>query len=202
MTVIIHDVEQGSDEWRKLRAGRPTASEFHCVLANGRGGADSKTRRKYMLRLIAEQISGEPQETYSNATMERGKIMEAEARDYYAFMMDVEPIRVGFITNGRMGCSPDSLIPPNGTHEIKCKEPHRHIECLLAAELPPEHKAQCQGTLLVSEREWVDFQSYWPKLPPFIKRVYRDEPYIKTLEQAVKDFVEEMDGLMRRITKH
>lgn len=196
----VINCEQGSTEWWQARLSVVTASEFHCVRANGRGGGDSKTRRKYMLRLIAEAITGEPQETYSSAAMERGKMMEAEARNYYAFITDEEPKQVGFLKRGRVGCSPDSLVGDNGLHEIKCKEPHRHIEVLLAAELPSEHKAQCQGSLWVSGRDWIDFQSFWPKLPPFIKRVYRDEPYIALLEQAVKEFIQEMDDLTQRIS--
>jgi len=85
-------------------------------------------------------------------------------------------------------------------HEIKTKLPHLHLEALLSGELPPEHKAQCQGGLWVAEREWVDFQSYWPKLPPFIKRVYRDEKYIAELSKAVSEFIAEMDELMAKIT--
>lgn len=201
MKLEIIDCEQGSPEWFKARMGIVTASEFSTVMAKGKGGGDSKTRRTYMLKLIGETLTGEPQDSYSNANMERGKVMEEEARDYYAFMADVEPKRAGFLKRGRTGYSPDSLIGDNGAHEIKTKLPHLHLEVLLAGEVPPEHKAQCQGGLWVSEREWIDFQSYWPKLPPFIKRVYRDDVYIKAIEQAVNDFISEMDDLMNKITQ-
>lgn len=200
MGLEIIDCIQGSDEWFKVRAGCVTASEFATVMAKGKNGADSKTRRTYMLKLIGEIMTGEPCESYTNKHMERGKEMEAEARDYYAFMTDLEPVRVGFLKNGRVGCSPDSLIGNDGMHEIKTKLPHLHLEALLAGELPPEHKAQCQGGLWVAEREWVDFQSYWPKLPPFIKRVYRDEKYIAEISKAVSEFIAELGELMAKIT--
>lgn len=196
----VFDCEQGSPEWYQARLGIVTASEFATVMAKGKGGGESKTRRTYMLKLIGEILTGEPQEHYTNTHMERGKVMEEEARNYYVFMADAEPQRVGFLKRGRVGCSPDSLINTDGMHEIKTKLPHLHIEVILADQLPPEHKAQCQGSLWVAEREWIDFQSYWPRLPPFIKRAYRDELYIKTLAQAVSDFIEEMDDLMQRIT--
>lgn len=200
MSLEIIDCTQGSDEWLKVRAGCVTASEFSTVMAKGKNGADSKTRRTYMLKLIGEIMTGEPCESYTNKHMERGKEMEAEARDYYAFMTDLEPVRVGFLKNGRIGCSPDSLIGNDGMHEIKTKLPHLHLDALLAGELPPEHKAQCQGGLWIAEREWLDFQSYWPKLPPFIKRVYRDEKYIADMSKAVNDFIAELDDLMAKIT--
>lgn len=201
MTLEIIDCEQGSPEWFKHRMGIVTASEFATVMAKGREGGDSKTRRKYMLTLIGEQLTGEPHESFTNKHMERGNEMEAEARSYYAFMADAEPVKVGFLKRGRVGCSPDSLIGENGMHEIKTKQPHLHLEVLIADKLPPEHVAQCQGALWVAGREWIDFQSYWPRMPPFIKRAYRDEAYIKKIEQSVNDFLSEMDELMHKLTQ-
>ncbi len=195
----VHTCEQGSPEWFAVRAGMPTASEFSTVLAKGRSGGESKTRRTYMLKLAGEVLTGEPMESFSNAHMERGKAMEAEARDTYAFMQDVDPEEVGFIVNGNKGCSPDSLIGANGMVEIKTKLPHLQLDVLLSGELPADHKAQCQGQLWVAEREWVDFVSYWPKLPLFVTRVYRDEEYIAHLADEVNAFVFELQSLVGKI---
>lgn len=199
---FFYDIEQGSEAWMRLRAGVVTASELHKVIMEGqKRGSPSKTRRKYMLTLIAEQLSGEPApESFSNQHTERGKAMEAEAREHYAFMSDEEPRLVGFIKKGRVGCSPDSLIGDVGLLEIKTKLPDLHLETVLADELPSEHRAQVHGQLWVAEREFCDFVSYWPRLPPFIKRVYRDEAYIKMLEKAVNDFIAEMDALKEQLT--
>lgn len=195
----IIDCEQGTEEWFRARAGMPTASEFATVMASGRGGGDSKSRRTYMLKLAGEILTSEPMENYSNAHMERGKQMEAEARDYYAFTKGVEPQQVGFIVNGPKGCSPDSLIGDAGMLEIKTKLPHLMIETILKDEFPAEHKAQCQGALWVAEREWIDIIVYWPRLPLFVKRAYRDEPYIANLSAAVDDFNEELFALVEKI---
>lgn len=201
MTLEVIDCEQGSESWFTARLGLVTASEFATVMAKGKAGKESKMRRTYMLKLIGETLTGEPMDNYTNAHMERGKEMEAEARDYYTFMTDAEPKIVGFLKDDRIGCSPDSLLGNEGMHEIKTRLPHLHIETLLSGEMPPEHKAQVQGGLWISGREWTDFQSYWPRLPAFIKRVYRDHDYIKTIEQAVKDFISEMDELKDKIQK-
>lgn len=196
----VIDCEQGTAQWLAHRAGVVTASEFGTVMAKGKGGTESKTRRTYMLKLIGEILTGEAQESYTNKNMERGHAMEAEARDFYALMTDSNPVQVGFLKRGRVGYSPDSLIGDRGAHEIKTKFPHLHLEALLSKELPSEHKPQCQGGLAVSDRDWLDFQSYWPRLPPFIVRVYRDEPYIKQLKSAVDQFLNEMDELIHKIT--
>lgn len=193
--IEVFDCEQGSDAWRACRLGIPTASEYAAVLAKGEG----KTRRTYMMKLLGERLTGEPAESYTNAHMERGKAMEAEARQMYAFIQGVAPKQVGFIRNGNTGCSPDSLIDQAGMLEIKTKLPHLQLECIFQDRLPPEHKAQVQGGLMVAEREYVDFCSYWPKLPLFVKRVYRDEDYIKTLRSEIDRFCEEMAELEAKL---
>lgn len=188
MSFQIIECDQGSPEWLAARAGIPTSSEFHTVLAVGPKGGKSATRVSYLNKLVGEILTGEPMVNFVSADMERGKIMEDEARDMYAFMRDVEPIRVGFIRNGSKGASPDSLLGDKGGLEIKSAAPHIQVARLLADDLPPEHKAQVQGNIWVSEREWWDFVSYCPKLPLLVKRVYRDDAYIRDLERGVELF--------------
>lgn len=195
----IINCEQGTPEWFAARAGIPTASMFATVMASGKGGGESVTRRKYLYQLAGEIITGEPMESFSNAHMERGKEMEAEARDTYAFIKGVSPEQIGFIRSGDKGCSPDSLIGDAGMCEIKTKLPHLQIEVLLRGGCPPEHKAQCQGALWVAEREWIDFVSYWPKMPLHVARVVRDEDYIKELSEAVRIFNEDLAILVEKI---
>lgn len=198
----IIECEQNSPEWFAARAGIPTASEFHTVLAVGPKGGKSATRVSYLNKLAGEIITGEPMTSYSNADMERGKVMEDEARDLYAFMSDADPQRVGFIRNGDKGASPDSLLGTAGGLEIKSAAAHIQIERLLKDELPSEHKAQVLGSLWVAEREWWDFVSYCPKLPLFVKRIYRDEEYIKKLADEVDRFNTELQQTVAYIRNY
>lgn len=198
----IIDCEQNSDEWYRARMGIPTASEFATVMAKGKDGGKSVTRTTYMHKLAGELITGQPMEHYTNNWMERGKAMEDEARQFYAFLHDAEIQRVGFIRNGDKGCSPDGLIGANGMHEIKTAAPHIMIPNLLREDFPPEHKAQCQGGLWVAEREWIDLQIYWPGMPPCVHRAFRDEAYIKTLSDAVDAFNDELQTLVAKLRHH
>lgn len=191
--------EQGSPEWHEARAGIVTASEFDNVLASGRGGAPSKTRRTYMLKLAGEILTGQVGQLWAgNEHTERGHAMEPDARNLYAFQTDADPKLVGFMRRGRVGASPDSLIGDDGLLEIKTKLPHLQLAVLLADEVPSEHIPQLQGQLLVSGRQWVDFVSYWPGLPLFVKRVQRDEPYIEQLAQSITTFNRELDEIVAR----
>jgi len=198
--VEILDFAQNSPEWIAARAGIPTSSEFSTVMAKGRNGGESLTRKKYLYKLAAERIIGQPVEVWGgNAHTERGHALEPEARALYALMSDADPKRVGFIRRGPVGCSPDSLIGDDGLLEIKTKLPHLQVELLESKVLPPEHKAQIQGQLWVSGREWTDFFSYWPGLPPFQTRVHREPIYIAEMQKAVVDFLAELEALTARI---
>lgn len=200
MTVVVLDCEQGSDEWRAARAGIPTASEFASILAKGEG----KMRRSYMLRLAGELITGFPAETYSNAHMERGREMEAEARDYYA-LVSTEPVtRVGFVRDEAKGagCSPDSFVGEKGALEIKTAIPSVLIDKIDRGGFPSEHKAQCQGVLWVAEREWIDLLVYWPGMPPYTVRARRDEDYIKTLASEVARFNDDLAAMVEKVRRY
>lgn len=198
----IIDCAQGSPEWFAARMGIPTASEFKTIIAINKDAKDKKTRTAYMRKLAGEVVTGMPMESYSNGDMERGKIMEEEARDLYAFLSNVEPMRVGFILNHGAGCSPDSLIDENGGLEIKSALPHIQIERMEIGELPSEHRAQVQGNIWLAEREWWDFASYCPRLPLFVKRAYRDDGYIATLAGAVTQFNEELAAMIERVRSY
>lgn len=194
----VFDVEQGEAEWFACRMGLPTASKFATVMAKGEG----KTRNEYMRTLAGEILTGEPAESFTNAHMERGRVMEDEAREHYAFIESATITRVGFIRNGNKGASPDSLVGTNGGLEIKTAIPKIQIDRLERDRLPPEHKAQVQGNLWLSEREYWDFVSYWPRLPILTVRVYRDEQYIKEMSDEVDRFNDELAELVERVKRY
>lgn len=194
----VFDIEQGEDAWFQARLGIPTASKFATVMAKGEG----KTRSEYLRRLAGEILTGEPSETFKNEHMERGKLMEDEARETYAFIETAEIKRVGFIRNGKRGASPDSLVGNNGGLEIKTAMPHIQIDRLERNRLPPEHRAQVQGNLWLSEREFWDFVSYWPRLPMLTVRVYREEDYIRDMAAEIDRFNDELAELVERIRRY
>ena len=61
---------------------------------------------------------------------------------------------------------------------------------------PTTYTAQIQGQLWVCEREWCDFVSYQPEFPDnarlLVRRVFRDDAYIKNLEAQVIQFIYEL----------
>lgn len=205
MAIQIFECEQGTPEWHECRRGIPTASDFHIVIASGRGGGPSVTRRKYMLRKASERITGKVEESYENADMKRGRELEPEALSLLALVHGVELTRVGFVRNGDMGCSPDSLIGKDGLVQVKTQKPELHLETLLTpsarAAFAQDHQPQVQGELMVTERKYCILMSYWPGLPPVFVRVERDESYIGTLRANIIVFNRELAQVVESIKK-
>jgi hypothetical protein len=198
---IIRDIEQGSQDWLNLRLGIITCSELDSLLVNGKGqagfGAGAFT---YMDTLIGERITGEAADPFQgNRHTERGHELEGKARELYVARTGAELDQVAIILNHGIGYSPDALVGADGLDEIKTKLPKFQVSVILDGEVPKEHIAQCQGGLWVSEREWIDFISYWPGMPLFIKRMHRDEAMIRRIAERVKTFYELMEERMERV---
>lgn len=198
---IVSDLKQGTPEWLQIRLGIATCSEFECLLVNGKGeagfGAGAFT---YMDTLIGERITEEAADPFTgNRHTERGHELEGIARGLYEDRFEVATAECGIILNHGAGYSPDALVSVNGLTEIKTKLPKFQVGVILADEVPKEHIPQCQGGLWISEREWIDFISYWPGMPLFVKRMYRDEVMIRRIAERVKTFYEILDERMNRV---
>ena len=198
---IVTDIEQGTPEWLALRLGIATASELDCLLVSGKHptgfGVAAFT---YMDQLIGERITEEAAELpfQTKATI-RGHEQEGVALSLYESREEVRVQKVGIILNRGIGYSPDGLVGTDGLIEIKTKLPKFQVGVILSGEVPKEHVAQCQGGLWASDREWIDFISYWPGMPLFVKRMHRDEAMIRKIAERVKLFYEILDERMNKV---
>ena len=198
---IITDAEQGSAEWMALRLGIITMSELECLLVNGKGEAGFGVAAfTYMDQLIGERITGEAAEfSFSTRATERGHEYEIKARELYESREEVKTNQAAIILNHGCGYSPDGLVGSDGLNEIKSKLPKFQVAVIIGGEVPKEHVAQCQGGLWVSDREWIDFISYWPGMPMFVKRMHRDEAMIRKISERVGTFYELLDARMDKV---
>lgn len=201
---IIRNIAQGSTEWLEMRRGIVTCSELDCLLVDGKSksglGAGAMT---YMDTLIGEVITGESADAFTgNRHTERGHELEPVARALYETRFDIKAEQVAIILNHGVGYSPDAMVGSDGLIEIKTKLPKIQVGVIINGEVPKEHVPQCQGGLWVSEREWLDFISYWPGMPMFVKRVYRDEAVIRKIDQRVKIFYEIMHERLNQVINY
>jgi len=191
---------QGSPEWLAARLGRVTASRVADVVAKTKSGY-SASRANYLAELVAERLTGEPAERFTNAAMQWGTDQEPHARAAYAFMHDADVTEVGFVTHPKIemsGASPDGLVGGDGLVEIKCPNTATHLDTLLGQTIPAKYLTQIQWQLACTERAWCDFASYDPRLPAemrlFVQRVHRDNGLIGELEAEVRAFLAELDA--------
>ena len=90
----------------------------------------------------------------------------------------------------KIGYSPDGLVGNDGLIEVKSRRPKKHLQTILADEVPPENMAQLQCGLLVSGREWIDYVSYCGGMPLYLKRVRPDAKWHKAIVDAATAFEE------------
>lgn len=199
---IIHHIEQGSQEWLALRLGLITCSEIATIRADGKGA------QTYINGLAYERITGEPSSVFQgNEWTDRGHEFEGAARDLYMQKTNTWIKEVAFVKNKGFGYSPDGLFydvdneNPIGAIEVKVKKPNIQIHILRIGEIPTEHLDQLIGGLSCAELDWIDFISYCPNLPLFVKRIYKTEVQekIHNIESLVNKYniqIEEVKDLI------
>lgn len=198
-------VEQGSPEWLQLRLGCVSASTIADVMAKGRGG-ESATRQKLKLRLAAERLTGQVQESFSSPAMEWGREQEQFAAMAYEAERGVFLDKTGWWTHPTiqwLGCSPDRLIDGDGLVEIKCPNSSTMVAWMADDKVPTDYIKQMQCQLWITARSYCDFLAYDPRLPKrrqlWIKRIEHDAEFIKTMETEAVAFLSEVDQLVKSL---
>jgi len=199
--MIIHEVEQRTEEWYKLRLGIPTGSAFSKLITSK--GDRSKSLPEYAATLAGEKFAGKELEAWEgNQWTERGKELEVDAKEFYEFTNDVEVKEVGFITTDEKdaGCSPDGLVNDDGMVEFKCLKAERHIKAIMYhrkhGRAQPEYIAQPQGQMLIAERKWCDLVFYHPELPTLVIKQLYDEDFCMTLNQLITEVLTERNNIV------
>lgn len=199
------ELEQGSTAWLQARLGRVTASRVADVVAKTKSGY-SASRANYMAELITERLTGVQAERFQNDAMRWGTEKEPEARAAYEFAKDVEVEAVGFVPHPSIamsGASPDGLVRADGLVEFKCPNTATHIETLLGGSVPSKYVIQTQWQMACTGRQWCDFGSFDPRLPPpmqlWLHHIRRDETHIRELEAEVIAFLAELDEKLAKL---
>ena len=202
----IHwDVEQGSDEWRLIRAGVVTASNADKILTPG--GKLSAQAKGLINTCIAERLLGYPAEEFAgNAWTERGKELEDEAFAFFHLMTGRAIKKCGFISRDEThncGCSPDGVTTDSGGDitagvEIKCPSAAKHIEYLRANDTGG-YMPQVQFSMWVTGAQRWYFLSYYPGLPPVLKEIMRDDAWQDGFSAAMPEIIEEIESETERL---
>jgi hypothetical protein len=151
--------------------------------------AANDTSRGLTATLVAERITGRVSQVFPSRDMERGTLDEPYARAAYS--EHYAPVdEMGFLVADdlgfRLGYSPDGLVGYDGLIEIKSRTQKKHLQTILADEVPAENMAQIQCGLLVSGREWCDYVSFCSGMPLWIKRVLPEPHWFAAIIDAAK----------------
>ena len=186
---IIKDIEQKTPEWFALRDLKLTASHAQAIGNCGKG-LESLCRK-----LVAQHINPTPDdERYTNDDMERGNILEDEARNMFMFATGLNVEQVGFVIhNDFVGCSPDGLTSDNGLLEIKCYNDENYLEYLDDKKIDTKYEWQMQMQMLICERDFCYFVVYNPNFPKNsiqITKVYANKEKQDALRQGFTKGIE------------
>jgi len=203
VSFTIHDAPQRSPEWFAARAGRLTGSRADVLTMQGKGGAESVTRRDYRLQLVCERLTGLPQEDgegFINAAMQRGIDCEPLAFAAYESQTGNMATKTGFLAHDDdlAGCSLDGHVNAfEGIVEIKCPKSATHLRYLRDGVLPKDYVAQVTHNLWVTGAAWCDFLSFDDRFPErlrvFIVRVLAKDLDLASHEIAALKFLNEVD---------
>ncbi len=197
---------QGTPEWLAERLGYVTASRISNVLSKGKGLAESLTRKKYLYQIIAERLSNQPQESYTNSSIQWGTETEPLARLAYESETCNFVTEVGFVKHPTIewtGASPDGLVGDDGLIEIKCPNTSTHIDTLLNDTIDKAYVYQMQWQMECTGRAWCDFVSYDPRIGESnalkVIRVNRDNELIKTIKKSIAEFLAEIETIIKKL---
>ena len=199
--------EQRTTEWFQARLGKVTASRVADVIAKTKTGY-SASRENYMAQLVVERLTNTQAESFTNAAMQWGTDQEPFARAAYELKMGVMVDETGLVDHPTIpmaGASPDGLVGEDGLVEIKCPNTATHIDTLLTQTVPAKYITQMQFQMACTGRQWCDFVSFDPRMPQkaqiFVKRVLRDDLFIKEVESEIKKFLAEVSAKVDQLNK-
>lgn len=206
------NVEQGTQEWLALRAGKVTASRVKDVLATIKSG-EAVARRDYRTQIVTEILTGAPvSDGFTNDAMRWGTEQEPMARSAYEVFTGKMVEVVGFVlhpTVARSGCSPDGLLGWDGNDtlegivQFKCPKTSTHLDYILDGRVPTNYHPQMLWEMACTGAPWCDFVSYDPRVPEhlqlFIRRFPRDQKRIDEITKEVLEFLGDVDAMLERL---
>lgn len=207
----FHDVEQNSEFWHSLRAGKFTASSIKNLL----GKPTNKGYQDEIKRVAIEILSNEPVETsfFGNSYTERGHELEGIAIQEYEDITFFNTLPGGFCEFAEYtGASPDRLIDgKNAGVEVKCPGYSKFLEYLYSESftqegekslLEKEFETQCQCQIYVCGFDFVDLVCYYPEYKIIKKRIVPDPVFQEEIEAAVEVAKEEVKKLIDYLKQH
>lgn len=194
----ILTMTQTSDAWFAARQGRPTASGAAKILTST--GKASAQRKNYLFEKVAERAGCDAPRFEPTEAMIEGVRREEESRDAYAFLTGHIVEEVGMLICDATGASasPDGWIEGSHGLELKNPKPSTFFAEMYAGKVPTKYIPQIHFSLAVSGLDRWDYGCYLPGQSLLIHTLERNS-YTETMEQAIADFVGELENICERL---
>lgn len=187
--MIVHNIEQGSQEWHAIRYGKIGGSSLKELMV----GKELKDSAIFAEILSAQFEPYQEEYQFKSDAMQHGNDLEPQARLFYELLNDVDVVQIGWaeMDNGIAGISPDGLVVSNGAVEFKCPTRKQHTGYILDPEsLVKDYFWQIvQYFVVFDDIEWVDICSFRPECSykPFLDvRVNNDTEIKLTPKNTLK----------------
>lgn len=192
------EVDQGTDLWKRIRLGRPSASRFSDIITASKGDLSSSSDA-YMAELVAELLGWTSDFQGTNDT-DRGHRLEDEAFRWLKFKRGWEARKVGVILSdcGRWAASPDGMLSDGSPLEIKSPNLKNFLLWKKENSLPLKHKQQIHGQLAITGASRAVFLAYadHEALDNLVIEVTPTD-YTKRLREAVEKFCDQLDAFRK-----
>lgn len=200
---MLHNIEQGSTEWLKLRLGRVGGSEsspffsYMEKIESVPKGLESLAIQKVAERLLQEL----PDDQYESEAMAWGKMYEPYARKAYEREYFATVETPGYYSFGDwFGYSPDGQTEDR-LIEIKCPSAKKWIEFAYKREIPKEHIAQMYWGMDLTGIDKCDYLVYHPQLG-LLKAEVEQTDIMKTILKTRKNqYLEIVEKIILAIDK-
>jgi len=193
---LYDNIEQGSDLWLSLRAGKTTASRCKDARDRLKNGNPSAKMTGYAAQVAVERIAGKGiDQVFENWQMREGHKQESEARIAYEALTGnlVEEVGAFATDDDAFLYSPDGIVGTDGLIEIKSLFSAERMVNIVGGDDVSEFIDQCNFGLWLTGRQWIDLCIWAPSLTSIgleltIHRITRDEAAIEALEADLVSF--------------
>ena len=161
--MIVHNIEQGSQEWHAIRYGKIGGSSLKELMV----GKELKDSAIFAEILSAQFEPYQEEYQFKSEAMQHGNDLEPQARLFYELLNDVDVVQIGWaeMDNGIAGISPDGLVGSKGAVEFKCPTRKQHTGYILEPDsIVKDYFWQIvQYFVVFDDIEWVDICSFRPE---------------------------------------
>lgn len=207
----VASIEQGSDDWHKMRLGVITGSKVHAILSDPRNKSDreagklSDSSMTYMYELVSEVGTGLIPDAINSKPLLWGRENESTAREIFEFETGLIVKEMPFIYKDesmRVGVSPDGMCSDGRGIEIKSPYTSSQFARFFVEgvnAVKPEYMAQVQFSMWVSSiDEWYfcNYDCRYKKNNISYIVIKKDNFYFDEFERRIPIFIEKMDEVL------